>query len=270
MLPLPSNKARYRDEMLNNLTPTERQAAAVYGVGKQFLKFASEEFISDKYEQYEIHKFHSVLVVQDDIKIQRSSLEQLNDVMELLDSGILWCDPAGLIIINSPCFLFEGDKDPYSGPIGFFNHLLCSLAYRVVQGKTPARNIEVNLLETMQIDLSKDYHLKPEHLLLYGPITEHSSAYDYTKAIQFLFTFRNYTRILLTSTYDLGELLSLLKVHINNVSYFFNFGLPREVIPTTKTKTKTQEKTSEQEKLVKQVRKTKKVTKKKTTFSIGI
>jgi len=240
MIPLPSHKAKYSDETLSVLTPTERQAAAVYGVGKQFLKFATVDFTSDKHEQYDVHKFHRLSLVQDGNRVKKTTDEQFQDALELLDSGLLWCDPTGIIVVNAPYFIFNGnEKDPYPGPVGFINHLLCSLAHRVIIGKTPTRNIEVNFLETMQLDFTRGYHLKPEHLLIYGPVTDHSSEYEYTKAIQFLFSFRNYTRILLTSTPDLGEMLTQLKINITHVSYFFNFDTSLEkTTDAIKNKTK--------------------------------
>jgi hypothetical protein len=66
-------------------------------------------------------------------------------------------------------------------------------------------------------------HAERRRLLVWGPVTDHYSSYDCGKVIQFLFNFRDQTRILLTSTKDMALLLERLHMHPGHVSRFFNF-----------------------------------------------
>jgi len=214
MIPLPSVKPVYDQEVLNTMGPSERQAA-FYGVDRRFLRFASSEYISDVDEHYNLHQYSTINFSGITITYD----EQFTNVKKLLNSGMLWSDPAGVIIINSPSYFFDGGQ----GAEAFLSHLICSLAHRVVTRKAPA--LDVNFLEVMQLDHTKTYQLKPRHLLVWGPVTDHFSSYDFNKTIQFLFSFRNYTRILLTSTQDMESLLSQLKMHVNHAAYYFNFNI---------------------------------------------
>jgi hypothetical protein len=226
MLPLPSVKPTYPIEYLNTLSPSERQAA-FYGVEKRFIRFASTEYISDPQEQYNLHHFNTIHIDSFGTKTTISYDEQFKNALTLLDSGLLWSEPSGLIVINSPNYLFDGTaKEPDRGPDAFLAHLICSLAHRVVNRKAPS--IDVNFLEIMQLDHAKGYQLKPNHLLIWGPITDHFGSYDCNKTVQFMFSFRNHTRILLTSTKDMGALLDKLHINVEHISYLFNLDVKKE------------------------------------------
>jgi len=242
MIPLPSVKPFYSQEMKEKLpSPSERQAA-FYGVEERFLHYAGKEFTADVEEQYRLHNYTTVTVSGHCNKITVTYEDQLKNALELINNGMLWCQPSGLIIINSPYHLFDGStKDADRCASAFLAHLVCSLAHRVVIRQCP--NAEVNYLETMPLDHSKVYDLKQRHLLIYGPITDHFNSFDYNKAIQFLFAFRHYTRILLTSSQDLGDLLDKLKMNINYVSYFFNFNSRQDKPITSITDDKPEKKT---------------------------
>ena len=225
MIPLPSVKPQYQQEELDKLSPVCR-LAAYYGVQPKFLYFAEPEYLNDKEEMYSIHKFASFNVVcagGDRIKLY--SEDQFKNALDLINNGDLWS--SSTIIINAPNYVFNGAKDT-SGLESFLSHLLCSLAYRVQQRKAPS--VEVNFLEIMQIDHTKGYHIKPRHVLIWGPCTEHFNAYDCNRTIQFLFSFRNHTKILLTSTPDLGAFLEKFHLSMDAVSYVFNLetGLPQK------------------------------------------
>ena len=227
MIPLPSVKPTYSQELLSTLSPAER-LAAFYGVEKKFLRFASSEYTSDPEEQYNLHHFNTIHVNSLYEKRIVTYDDQFKNALELLSSGHLWSNPSGLIIINSPNYLFDGStKEPDRGPDAFLAHLICSLAFRVVNRKAPT-TVEVNFLEIMQLEHSKGYLLKPEHLFVWGPITDHFGSYDCNKTIQFLFSFRNYTRILLTSTKELGALLDRLHINLEYVTYIFNLDVKKE------------------------------------------
>lgn len=225
MIPLPSVKPQYAQEDLDKLTPVCR-LAAYYGVQSKFLYFADPEYLDDKEEMYSIHKFASFNVVcEGGDRIKLDPEDQFKNALDLINNGDLWS--ASTIIINAPNYVFNGVGDS-KGAEGFLSHLLCSLASRVVKRKAPS--VEVNFLEIMQIDHTKGYHIKPKHILIWGPCTEHFNAYDCNRTIQFLFSFRNHTKILLTSTTDLGAFLEKFHLSLDAVSYVFNLdtGLPKK------------------------------------------
>ncbi len=222
MTQLPSIATLYTRDIARS--PAENQAA-YFGVEKQFLFFARQDYVNDSREQYDIHDYASLSItnkVGESLVVEQG--EQANKALELLDSGCLWCDKPGLIIINSPHYIFNGNSsvDVSRGALGFLAHILCSLAHRVVSNKVP-RDIEVNFLETMSLDYAKSYTINQRHLLVWGPISDNSGAYELHKTTQLLFSFRSHTKILLTSTTDLGSLLDSIKVHIKYVDYYFNF-----------------------------------------------
>lgn len=217
--PLPNLKQPYSDSWLNTLPPApsaQRLAASVYGVEPHFLFFASPEHVADPEENYRNHRY-STLYIGSDV-IHHS--DQFKNSLTLVDSGILWSNPSGLIIINSPRFLFE-DKAS-EGAEGFLSHLLCSLAHRVaITRKAPT--VTVNFLETMQLDHAGGYRMNDRHLLVWGPISDHSPSYEINKTIQFLFTFRRHSKILITTTQDMRALLYNLRINPGRVDYYFNF-----------------------------------------------
>jgi len=239
--PLPSN----RIPLDVNTFPAgaERQAAS-YGVEKMFLKFATPEFTSDEKTQYALHNYSTITIASKFKRVTIHHDEQFKNALSLLDSGHLWCEPPGLIIINSPYYLFDGVSGRDHGPEGFLSHLICSLAFRVA--KCVTSNMAVNFLDVTQLDV-KQYTLKERHVLIWGPITEHFSSYDYNKAIQFLYSFRNYTRILVTSTTDLGAILDNMHVSIDAVTHVFNFAATKDELlppPPVATGKKTKSKTA--------------------------
>jgi len=216
------------------LPPGAERQAANYGVEKVFLKFASPEFTADEQMQYKMHKYSTLTIVN---KFNKRVIvhhdTQFTNALSLLDSGHLWCEPPGLIIINSPHYIFDKESGRDYGSNGFLAHLLCSLAFRV--SKCVTRDLEVNFLDFAQLDVTQ-YKLKKRHVLIWGPITEHFSSYDYNKAIQFLSSFRNHTRILMTSVTDLGAILDNLHVNIDAVTHVFNFAeTPDEISPPAPT-----------------------------------
>lgn len=220
-------KIAYSEDFLSKLSPAERQAAS-YGAEKRFLYFARKETIEAPNEGYDVHCYRTLRAVNTVNKLTIPGNEQCQKAVEFLDSGILWSDPAGIIVLNSPDYIFTGkEHDAALGVEGFLSHLFCSLAYRAVVTRK-ASGIEVNYLETTQLDHNREYNMKQRHLLIWGPVTDHFNSFDYNKTIQFLFKFRNHTRILLTSTPDVGELLAKLKVNVDRVSYFFNFDATKE------------------------------------------
>ena len=220
-------KITYSEDFLSKLSPAERQAA-YYGVEKRFLYFARKETIEAPNEGYDVHCYRTLRAANTFNKLTLPGSEQCQKAIELLGSGLLWSEPAGIIVLNSPDFIFTGkEHDAALGIDGFLAHLVCSLAHRVVVTRK-ASGVDVNYLETTSLDHNRDYHIKQRHLLIWGPVTDHFSAFDCNKTVQFLFTFRNHTRILLTSTPDVGELLAKLKVNIDRVSYFFNFEATKE------------------------------------------
>jgi len=245
-IPLPSIKSIYSQEMLDKLAGAEYQAAAVYGVERHFLKFATPAYTTDIEEQYALHNYCTLTINAK--KIHHS--EQFKNALALVNSGHLWSNPAGIIIVNSPRFLFaaapEGKFDTSDCDAeAFIAHLLCSLAYRVVVTRK-APSVTVNFLETMQLAHENQYMINPRHLLVYGPVSDHCSPYDYQKMIQFMYSFRNHTRILITATPDLGKLLANIKLHPDRVTYYFNFDADCNYIPPSppsveeeKKKTKT-------------------------------
>lgn len=227
VIPLPSVRPVYEQKMLDTLSPAERQAA-FYGVEKRFLRYASKEYIEDPQEQYNLHHFNTIRIEGYYETITIPHDVQFNHALELLNSGHLWCDPPALIVINAPNYLFDGTaKEMDRGPDAFLAHLVCSLAYRTMNRKAPS-DVAVNFLECMQLNHVDGYILKPRHLLVWGPVTDHFNSYDYNKTVQFLFSFRNYTRILLTSTKNLGELLGKLHINLAHVTYYFNFDVKKE------------------------------------------
>jgi len=237
MTPLPSIKPEYPREILDGFPPAER-LAAYYGVERKFLRFASPPYSTDQQEQYALHQYASMAVTDsygDAATVTHD--DQYRKAVEILDSGVLWCDPPGLVIINSPYYFFNSsDSDPDGGAEAFLAHLLCSLALRVHQRKASS-DINVNFLEMLQID-PRQYIIKPKHLLLWGVCTEHLSAYDCSKTIQFLHSFRNHTRILLTSVSDMGELLDLLHIHLSHVTALFNLDRRQEMMKDEARKAK--------------------------------
>lgn len=226
--PIPSIKHPYTDEDMAKLQPAQ-QTAARYGVDPLYLKFASSASASDIQEEYALHNFSTLhigskVVTHDD---------QFNDALQMLDNGCLWGNPASVIIVNAPKHLFPskvkyGEKkekkdDPYLGPVCFISHLACSLAYRVSTKRIPHSVFSYLDMTGGGIDLAKGYDRHPRNLFVWGPITDHSNSFDYSKTIQFLYAFRSQTRILLTSTPDLESMLDKLHMHVDHVSYFFNF-----------------------------------------------
>ena len=190
------------------------------GIERKFLRFAEPECISDPQEQYGIHNFKTITIKNvygDELCVPHD--EQFQNALTLLDSGHLWSIPAGLIVINAPYHFFDGDGTD-RGPEGFLAHLICSLASRMERRK--ARPVTVNFLGTMQ--LNHPYDLKERHLLVWGPLTEHSGQYDFTKTIQFMYDFRGHTKILLTCSKDLSALLTNLKINTKQITYLFNLG----------------------------------------------
>jgi len=214
---LPSVKRLYSDNEMAELQHTQ-QTAARFGVEPKFLKFASLESVSDPQEEYTMHNYSTIHIGNKTVFHD----EQFTNALALLDSGHLWCAPPSIIVINAPEHLF-GDtaKEPFRGPIGFLSHLICSLAYRVSNLKAPA--VTVNFMDPAGVDHSKGYTIKPRHLLVWGPVTDHFHAFDYNKTIQFLYHFRTHTRVLQTSTKDMGALLANLRIDVEHVAYFFNF-----------------------------------------------
>lgn len=233
MIPLPSIKPVYPQEILSVFPPAERMAAH-YGVDRRFLRFASPPYSTDSEEQYSLHQYSTLRITDsygDAVTVTHD--EQYESAKNLINSGVLWCEPAGLIIINSPHYFFKStDKDPDGGAEAFLAHLLCSLAHRVAARKVSG--IEVNFLETMALDHVRGYAFKPKHLLIWGVCTEHFNSYECQKTIQFLHTFRHYTRILLTSVTDMGELLDRLHLHINHATCLFNLDPREEMLKETR------------------------------------
>jgi len=233
-LPLPNvGKVTYSDAYLSTLSPTERHSL-YWGVEKQFLYLASKEYLEAQDEQYGIHNYKTLHATNAHAKLLVDHETQFKNALELLGSGHLWCDPASIIVLNSQDYLLEGRaKDAVRGVDGFLAHLLCSLAYRAITRKCP--RVEVNYLETMALDHNKGYKMEERQVLIWGPITDHFNSFEYNKTVQFLYTFRHHTRILLTCTPDIGELLAKLKVNIDRVSYFFNFSACKEEVKPSHT-----------------------------------
>lgn len=228
MLPLPSVKPNYDKDTSTAdwkeaSTWSQAEATAIrYGVDKKFIHFASTAYTSEPEEHYGIHKFKNAHVSSPGFDpIDITTDEQYKNALKLLDDGTLWSKPPGVIVINSPYYLFNSTAaEPARGPDGFLAHLLCSLAHRTSSRKAPS--VDVNFMELMQLDFSKEYKFNPRHLLVWGPCTNHFNSFDCNKTIQFLFSFRHYTRILLTSTSDLGELLARFHMSSVHASYIFN------------------------------------------------
>jgi hypothetical protein len=229
MIALPNIKPSYPQEILNVLPPAERMAAN-YGVDRRFLRFASPPYVTSDDEQYALHQYTTMRIVDAYGDVTEIGHDvQYEAAKSMLDSGVLWGAPAGVIVINSPYYFFNSsDKDPDGGAEAFLAHLLCSLAHRVAN--RTVSGINVNYLETMSLDHSREYALKPKHLLIWGVCTEHFNSYDCQKTIQFLHTFRHYTRILLTSVTDMGELLTKLHLHVSNVTHLFNLDRRMEMV----------------------------------------
>lgn len=228
MIPLLSIKPYYSQEELNSLWPAARLSAH-FGVQKKFLYFASPDYTEVDREMYGVHKFSSFNLEGKRIAPE----EQEDNALVLLDSGKLWS--SSVIVINSPHTLFNG-KENALGIEAFLSHILCSLAYRVQKRKAPS--VEVNFLETVQLDHTKGYQMKENHLLIWGPCTENFSSYDCNKTVQFLFSFRSYAKILLVSTVDLEAFLEKFQLSLDAVSFIFNLetkpGKPEKIVTPKK------------------------------------
>jgi len=237
---LPSVKPHLSQNALDSLSPVER-LSAFYGVNRQFLHFASEAYLNDPEEQYGVHDFSTLRISGESGYSEVTYENQHKHARELLDSGHLWNEPSGLIILNAPNFLFYEAADKLdTGALAFLNHLLCSLSYRVVNRKCPP--VDVHFLETMQLDMSRDYQFKERHLLIWGPVTDYFSNAEFSKAIQFLYTFRHFTRILVMSTKDVGEMLDKLRIRRNYISYIFQFDFANDRVVQQESSTKQRKK----------------------------
>ena len=261
---LPSIQRIYSDNEMAALQHAQ-QTAARFGVEPKFLQFASLASVSDPQEEYIMHNYSTIHIGNKTVHYD----EQLTNALTLLDSGHLWCDPPSIIVINAPEHLF-GDtaKEPFRGPIGFLSHLICSLAHRVSTRKAPA--VTVNFMDPAGVDHSKGYTIKPRHLLIWGPVTDHFHAFDYNKTIQFLYQFRTHTRILQTSTKDMGALLDNLRIDVDHVAYFFNFAAEKGERKGERTKLEKQiEIVTEAKAKKKRTRKKKEEEETPTTISCG-
>jgi len=247
------NIPKYTENELQSL-PEAARFAAQCGVEPRYLKFANPEFTDDPTEQYAIHPFSTLYIHNERAQKIVTYDEQYKNALKLIDSGMLWCKPSGLIIINSPYTFFDAqewfttkdldnDPSPFTGAMGFLSHLICSLSHRVHKRvlfkKSGVLSINVNFFSTTFFD-RKDYFTGDQHLLVWGPVTELTGDYEFSKTMQFLFAYRNHTRVLLTSTQDMGALLSRLRINADYVSYFFNFDkdkngiVPKEKEPKSK------------------------------------
>lgn len=230
--PLPKlNIPIYSEDELKPMCEAERHAARC-GIETKYLKFATPEFTSEPDEQYRLHNYSKLHVRSSHTEMVVTCDEQFRNALTLLDSGMLWCKPPGLIVINSPYFVFD-DPDPFKGADGFLAHLICSLSHRVQTKKvfkmSGVTSINVNFFGNTFLD-RKDYQTIAQHLLIWGPVTDLASDHDCAKTIQFLFSYREHTRILLTSTKDVGALLERLRINALYVSAFFNFDADKDGI----------------------------------------
>lgn len=214
--------AYYSEEVLNSFVGAKRLAAS-YGVEEKFLALATPEYLNDPTEQYGLHTYSTLDVQCAHTRITIPHNVQETNALQLLDSGMLWSLPAGLIVVNSPYVLDGDSQDPYACADGFIAHLVCSLAHRIATRKGTAKRIEVRYLETMSLELSRGYDLSQKHTLIFGPVTDYFLHSDLNNAVQFLHAFRHHTRILQTATRDLGALLERIHVNPKHVNYFFNF-----------------------------------------------
>jgi len=228
MLPLPSIKPFYTpDEVQSLATNPAAKLALYYGVDKKFLKFTDPSYVEDINEQYEMHNFSTFSVVcVGGEKEEVTAKVQAQKAVELINDGGLWAP--SLILINSPSYFFHGADSSIEGPDGLLAHFICSLCHRIVTRKAPP--VEINFLETMQLDHARGYQFKPKHLCIWGPLTENSSQYDFNKTTQFLFSFRHYARILLLSVRDIGAFLEKFNTSLSAVDFVFNLAtdLPKK------------------------------------------
>lgn len=233
--PIPSLKpVNHPQEFIDKLSSAKRMAA-MWGVPAKYLHYADDSYTKNEAgESYEIYRYDNA---QANV-IGYGSFpylydKQFADAVAMLDSGVLWSSPPGLIIINTPYFLFDTEC-----MTDFLSHVLCSLAFRITSRKAP--NLAINFLETLDLDLRHHYFNHNPHLLIYGPIHDHFSYKEYSKVIKFLWQFRRYTRIILTCTADLGNLMHNLKVSPNYVTHLFNLNSNDELrgkMMTTTVKT---------------------------------
>ena len=167
MIDLPSVKPTYSDDMKVGLSPTQCQAGSNYGVERRFLHFASQEYLSDPDEQYRLHHYNTLIVKNQYGQIKVTHDEQFKNALDLINNGMLWCQPPGIIVINSPHYFFDSsptEKDRSAE--AFLAHLLCSLAHRTMTIK-PARHTHVHFLEIMQLDHSRGYRQNERQLLIW-------------------------------------------------------------------------------------------------------
>ena len=246
MIPLPSIRLKYAEDELQEMAKNNRTArrALTFGVDKKFLLFTEPDYLSDIHEQYELHNFSPISITCVGGETEEITPKmQVQKALELINDGALWSP--SLIIINSPNYFCHGANASLESAEGFLSHLLCSLAHRVVINKAPG--VDVNFLETMQLDHAKDYQIKLRHVCVWGPMTENVGQYDLHKTTQFLFSFRQHTRILLLSARDLGALLEKFKVSLSAVDFVFNLAtdLPKKgELRCTKVKKKSKAKST--------------------------
>jgi hypothetical protein len=213
---LPSVVIPYPDSKLDAMKIPEMRWSARHGVEEKFLYFASPEYNNPEID-YRVHEYSNLHVGE--MCIHHS--DQPAQAVSMVNDGYLWSDPAGIIIINSPRYMFSSKHD--RGAESFIAHLICSLGRKVITGDRIARGTDVNFLETMQLDHTMRFNFKDRHLLVWGPISENCTAHEYSKTTQFLFAFRRFTRIILTTTQDMHQLLRSIKLDPKRVTFYFNF-----------------------------------------------
>jgi len=219
---LPNCGAKYSDDILDTFAGARRRAAT-FGVGEKYLALTSDDYLKDPVEQYDIHNYATLDIQGTHTRITVPYAVQRENALHILDNGILWAMPSGIIVVNSPYVLDGNSKEPFFGADGFIAHLICSLAHRISVRKGTAKQIEVSYLNANSLDFSREYDLVRKHTVVLGPITDYFLSSDFNSAIQTLHILKHHTIILHTATKDLGALLEKMRINVSSVDYFFNF-----------------------------------------------
>lgn len=216
--PLPSSKpCEYTANEVQDIgrLSAAQGLAAAFGIPRKFLSL-TEKISREDFSQ---HRFQGVeFPLSKDEMVHLPVALQQEKVMELVEG---WPTEHPLVVINSYPHVFIGAQNASTSVEHFLYHLLSALAVKAAQMRTLS-GVDVSFLWLMQLEFQRMYLLKPNHVLVWGVLTENPGSYDLSKTSQFLLNFTSYTRILLTSAPDVAQLLDKLRVSPSYVDYIFN------------------------------------------------
>lgn len=221
-------KLIYTGDFLESLSQKQRMAY-FFGCPERYLYLAEDDYASA--DSFKIHKFSDIYVrdAASEKGYEITSQNQFKNIDSVLNKALLR-NPSDLIIINSR-YLNSKEK---SGSL-FLYHLICALANKRL--KTYDTNLDVQILSSIEDITPSNLELKMKTVLSYGIITNEMAAWEYNKAIQFLFTYENFTRILFCSVDDVGKLLSEhLRIEITYPEYIFNLGDINDMVAPAESK----------------------------------